>query len=1019
MSSVERLISGEPVAVSVNSAGGIYVGTLQWILGLISIALGAMMLIIPHQFSSRALFELHAQLGVWGSGFLIAGIGLVSVAVVRPSHLIRGTVHLLAGAMFMVFGAAFASVGSYTATGAFGTLGLCLVVAIVWNTPHAAATSRDLFPLAMSATAIALGSPLLLSSGQFTNPSYDLIRPALPAWGLMFALIGIGGIVAWVRWPFRRPAQVLSLTALAAAYLGFVAVVVMPARALPGMVIYGGTGTALLVWPWVGPRLRGIDPRSLRMRLSLALVAAASLPLIVLAAIMAQSGTRAIIDRELETQGALATSLASNVGTYVDMHQSALAGAASVLGSERVPAADVPAFLSRVDDPYPELTTLVLYDADGNALARTDGHALLSGAELPYFRQALAGNVSVVTATIGRTSQRPAVIIAEPIRGADGAPRGVLAGGFSSKALADFLVATAIRAARTYLIDDQGRAFADTVTVDQDTLIDVHEHRPIAAVMAAEAASGSLEVGSGATGQIVGFARVPGRSWTVVTETPLSTLLESRNASLEALMAMLVLAILVAAVTGVIVADRLTASLNALTSAAEALATGSGHAPLPSSSLVEVNRLTTVFGIMRWRLDRRTAQRAAAEAEIRALNTALEERVSERTQALHSALATVKAEAAERALAERAIGRLRRTTDLILNAAGDGMLGIDCGGRITFANPAAATILGYTVDDLVGSFAHGLFHQHGLDDHGLIWEECPTQLVLHTGQAHPADNEQYVRKDGTSFDAETSTVPLFDHDIIIGAVITFRDVTERRAVDRMKNEFISIVSHELRTPLTAMRGSLGLLSGGMVGALPPTAQRLIDIAASNTDRLVRLINDILDIERMESGRVTLERADCAADELVQRAVEVMRPMASQAGIRMTVDAPPVHFRADADRVVQVLTNLLSNAIKFSPRESDVHIDVSSENDRLVFRVSDQGRGIPSDKLEHIFDRFQQVDASDSRDKGGTGLGLAICRSIVQQHGGEIWATSPGTTGGSTFIVSLPLGRATARIPAAA
>ncbi len=238
-------------------------------------------------------------------------------------------------------------------------------------------------------------------------------------------------------------------------------------------------------------------------------------------------------------------------------------------------------------------------------------------------------------------------------------------------------------------------------------------------------------------------------------------------------------------------------------------------------------------------------------------------------------------------------------------------------------------------------------------------------------------------------------------------------LAERSNLDIIKDEFISTVSHELRTPLTSLRGSLGLLSSGIMGDLDPKAQNLLRIAVTNTDRLIRLINDILDLERMESGRAPLQIRRCSLRDLVQQAADTMGGMAQEATVRVVLETPPpgtspeaLYFDGDSDRILQVLTNLLSNAIKFSPPASNVRIHVDATPDAIVLKVSDEGRGIPADKLDSIFDRFQQVEHADARKKGGTGLGLAICRSIVQQHSGSIWA-QPNSGPGTTLYVMLP------------
>ena len=230
-------------------------------------------------------------------------------------------------------------------------------------------------------------------------------------------------------------------------------------------------------------------------------------------------------------------------------------------------------------------------------------------------------------------------------------------------------------------------------------------------------------------------------------------------------------------------------------------------------------------------------------------------------------------------------------------------------------------------------------------------------------------------------------------------------LVQRSDLDTVKDEFISTVSHELRTPLTSIRGALGLLSAGLLGNVDAKAHNLLRIASTNTERLIRLINDILDLERMESGQAPLNLRRCSIYDLALEAVDTMTPMADGAQVRLDLQCyalrDSIYFDADPDRILQVLTNLLSNAIKFSPANSTVSIQIDGNLDSLLLKVVDQGRGIPPDKLETIFDRFQQVESSDASKKGGTGLGLAICRSIVQQHSGAIWAQpnqpGPGTT----------------------
>lgn len=181
---------------------------------------------------------------------------------------------------------------------------------------------------------------------------------------------------------------------------------------------------------------------------------------------------------------------------------------------------------------------------------------------------------------------------------------------------------------------------------------------------------------------------------------------------------------------------------------------------------------------------------------------------------------------------------------------------------------------------------------------------------------------------------------------------------------------------------------------------------MAQIALKNTDRLIRLVNDVLDLEKLQLGRETLEKQWCNSFELIQQAVDTLATMAQQHQITIETDARAIELEVNRDRIVQTLSNLLSNAIKFSAANSKVWVSCQQRNDEVLFAVRDRGRGIPSDKLDTIFERFQQVDASDSRNKDGTGLGLAICRHIVEQHGGKIWVESVFGRG-STFFFTLP------------
>lgn len=226
---------------------------------------------------------------------------------------------------------------------------------------------------------------------------------------------------------------------------------------------------------------------------------------------------------------------------------------------------------------------------------------------------------------------------------------------------------------------------------------------------------------------------------------------------------------------------------------------------------------------------------------------------------------------------------------------------------------------------------------------------------------------------------------------------------------RLKDEFVATVSHELRTPLTSIQGSLSLLAEGMAGELPAPAKKLVGIAGNSCERLVRMINDLLDIERIESGKMEFALHVQSLDAIVEQAVVSMQGYAAQYQVEIkpdTVDAS-VRVRADRDRLIQVLINLLSNAIKFSPPGSQVQLTTHAADGLVRISVIDRGEGLPDDFRDRIFQKFAQADAGDARRRGGTGLGLSICKRIVEEHGGRIDFESVYGQGAS-FHVELPL-----------
>lgn len=260
-----------------------------------------------------------------------------------------------------------------------------------------------------------------------------------------------------------------------------------------------------------------------------------------------------------------------------------------------------------------------------------------------------------------------------------------------------------------------------------------------------------------------------------------------------------------------------------------------------------------------------------------------------------------------------------------------------------------------------------------------------------------------VRNGSEKFPVEFS-VTVFETEEGTRRLGILLDVTERQEIQRMRQAFVSMVSHELRTPLTAVSAFISLLEMGAFGEVSREATEQAGRAEANVARLMKLISDLLDLEKMDSGTLNVSKAKCQLQKILDSVDEASRPFAEGKGIKLEIDSVNGHddsLYADEDRLVQVLVNLISNAVKFSPPEGTVRVSHKLDDEVVELRVCDQGRGVPAKYKELIFERFQQVDVSDAKQKGGTGLGLAICKTIVEMHDGHI-AVDSEEGQGSTF-----------------
>ena len=329
----------------------------------------------------------------------------------------------------------------------------------------------------------------------------------------------------------------------------------------------------------------------------------------------------------------------------------------------------------------------------------------------------------------------------------------------------------------------------------------------------------------------------------------------------------------------------------------------------------------------------------------------------------------------------------------VLDNVDDAIVVLNPAGQIQTFNHAAEQMFAYPAEQLRGLPYQILFPQ-------------PPQLQAAGG----AQEMLAMRKLGESVDVELLQTQIQLQGETL-QVLLFRDITARKRMEKLKSEFVSTVSHELRTPLTAINGALALVTAGAIGALLPAQQQMLDVARSNADQLIQLVNDILDMEKLQAGKLSLQPKLQAILPILHQAVQSHAALALSRQVKLELEVAipsELTLSIDGTRLLQVLANLLANAIRFSPSQSTVHLTASLTEDWLLLAVTDQGPGVPFDFIPRLFDKFSQADSSDSRSQNGSGLGLAICKELIERMQGRIFY-QPGELGGACFYCELPLG----------
>lgn len=378
--------------------------------------------------------------------------------------------------------------------------------------------------------------------------------------------------------------------------------------------------------------------------------------------------------------------------------------------------------------------------------------------------------------------------------------------------------------------------------------------------------------------------------------------------------------------------------------------------------------------------------------------------------------------------------------DLILNSAGEGIYGLDLNGITTFANPSACKMLGYTQEELLGKGQHALVHHSHPDGKPYPKENCHIYSAFMDGKVHREDEEVFWRKDGSSFPVEYISKPIYDEGEIKGAVVTFTDISSRRAAEEelkfaynkleerikerthelmkakeladlhnhAKSEFLSRMSHELRTPMNAILGFAQLMKESSKDPLPPAHLKRVSQILKAGEHLLELINEVLDLAKIESGKISISLEPVNISALVEEVITVIRPMLDQFKVNLIDNITTkknLFVLSDQTRLKQVLLNLISNGIKYNRRDGSVTLSIKTQGEKIYIYVSDTGMGIPEQKLQNLFEPFDRLGAENSEIEG-TGIGMTISKKLIESMNGSIMVTSEIGTG-SEFSINLP------------
>ena len=460
-------------------------------------------------------------------------------------------------------------------------------------------------------------------------------------------------------------------------------------------------------------------------------------------------------------------------------------------------------------------------------------------------------------------------------------------------------------------------------------------------------------------------------NWRVLVSLPTSLAFKEVTEFTKSVLWFTLISCLVVIAIALVVSQRIVRPIRQVTGAARAIGRGEFDQEIPVTGSNEVGILAEEFNSMRWNLKSAVEKLTAEEKKMTA----------------------------------------------IVNSIAEGLILVDSNNRVLHINPAAERLLNISADSIDQDITEVIQNDELIH----IFEEDQRQILQH----EPTDQFS-SKKEGINLMSEVTLArydeklvlriiasPFLDENgLILGTVYLFDDITREKEIDQMKSDFISLVSHELRTPLTSIIGFVSFILDGKAGAINDRQRNSLARVQRQSKRLAALINDLLDISRIESGRIQMDQAPISLLESVTQRIEEIRPQADEKSIRLALTAPESvpKVLGDEARLGQVFTNLIGNAIKFTPENGDVNIKVEADGNLLHVEVIDTGPGIPPEERQKIFDKFYQLSDISTRQQGGSGLGLSISKSIVEAHGGKLWIDDGNQGKGSNFQFVLPLVR---------